>query len=380
MSTNGLQLSYGNQAARGLLAGMLADSGPTDIDSLVNKDPQAVQVDDWTVAAYVAGKVYTFQVDGVAFSYTATVADANETGVAASIATQVNADPLLSGRILATSLVAALTFTGRVAGVGWTAVATHANLTLVHTTAVGVAAEITFGLGVLENGQATTGLTSLKYGRLAKGTNLTAKAVKLTPTIGGAASTGFYVNVKVKGVLYEGSYLGDGTATVKEVVEGLTADLNAKLPTQTVIVTEDDLSLTLTSELAGLSFEYGHGTNDATNTWAVTSDTALISDDVNAKLAGVAVHTYDVERNASGVAAYPGGSVMSVIKRGRVVVNTEDAVTLGTSKAFIRLADTAVTGNPLGGFRATAATDCVELTGWRWAERKSATQAVLERV
>ena len=152
MSTNGLQLTYGNQAAKGLLPGMLADSGPHDIDQLINKDPQAAQLDTWTVAAYVAGKVYTFRVDGIDYSYTATVADTNEAGVATSIAGVVNADALLSGRIYATAPGAgALLFTGRIAGVGWTAVATHANLTIVHTTAVAEADAVSFGAATRSN-------------------------------------------------------------------------------------------------------------------------------------------------------------------------------------------------------------------------------------
>jgi hypothetical protein len=112
----------------------------------------------------------------------------------------------------------------------------------------------------------------------------------------------------------------------------------------------------------------------------VTSDNLALATDVNRKLAGFSVHTYDVERNSSGVAEYPASSAMSVLRRGRIVVETEDAVTLGTSRPYIRLADTAVTGSPIGGIRATAATDCVELTGWKFSERKSATQAVLERI
>lgn len=72
-------------------------------------------------------------------------------------------------------------------------------------------------------------------------------------------SATYYVNIRMLGGTYEGYtysglYVADGSATAQEIVEGIAADLNAKLPANTVAVTEDNSTLTFTGEVAGAGF------------------------------------------------------------------------------------------------------------------------------
>ena len=204
----GVQLNYGSQSDRGLLPGQWADSGPHDVISLTNKDPMAKQVDDATVGgAWAAGNVYTWSIDGIAYSYTTVAADANNDGVATAIAAQMLAEPLFGGRIYPTAAASVVTLTARISGLGWTYVA-GTNLTVVNTTANDEADAVPFGVGVLDGGQSSDGLE--RYGKLAQATSLTARAVVLTPTA--APNTRYYADVTVDDRTYHADHISEVAA------------------------------------------------------------------------------------------------------------------------------------------------------------------------
>jgi hypothetical protein len=373
------QTTYEQISDRPLPFGAIADGGPRDIVTIANSSPGAVQVDLMTITNYVNAKKLEWTFDGVAFSYTMTAADTNVTGVAASIVTQLQAEPIFGGRFYATSVAGVITLTGRSFSQGWTLLATGtwaADNAITNSVALAAGSALPFGRLTVQDGQ-ITGAIDMK-GKLASAANLTARAVKLTPTIGTDTGTLFQVSVTVAGVTYLGSYTGDGSATVKEVVEGLVADLNAKLPAQTVVATEDDTSMTLTSELAGLDFVYGFGANQAANTWAVTSDNSTASCDINQAAIGIAVETDSVEIQSATVPAYGANRACSVMKKGRIVVQTPTLV-VPTRGVWVRLANGTAT-SPIGSFRDTAATDCVQLDSrrFRWMTGKSAYRAILQ--
>ena len=358
---------YADQDARALPDGSLADSGFVDTQTALNHDPAAKQIDTLTLGGgFSAGTLYAWIIDGVAFSYTSVAGDTDQAGVTESVRDQINSEPLFSGTYIATAAAAVVTLTARVAGTGWTS-ASSTLVTAANTTANAAAAAIPFGRLVIEDGQDAAGQNTLA--KLASAANLTAQAVVLTPT---AANTTLYeVSVTVGGITYEGSMTSDGSGTATEIVTGLKTSLNALLPAATVIAA-GTATLTLTSELAGLTFSYGFG-----DLWVVTSDTA--PDSVDQAALGVTVYSASVEIDDEDNPGYIAHSCMSVLRSGRIRVPTEDLATLA-SPVFVRLADTAVTGSPLGGFRASAATDCVELDRkhFRWARVLSSTQAVLQ--
>ena len=195
-----------------------------------------------------------------------------------------------------------------------------------------------------------------------------------------AVNTTIYkVGVKVNGHTYQAEFLSGGAATVKEIVEGLEPILNALLPAQTVVVTEDDTHLLFTAELAGLDFEVELGSNGVTATWALTETTVGRVTDVSSAALGVALRVENVEINDATNPGYIANSGMSVLRGGRVVVATERSITIG-NPVYVRLADTGVTGNPLGSFSDASGTDLVKLDPslFRWVENLSSTRAILQ--
>lgn len=70
------------------------------------------------------------------------------------------------------------------------------------------------------------------------------------------------------------TYTSDGSATAQEIVEGLTALLEAALPASTVAVTEDNTKLILTAEVAGVPFSVVASSTGAGVTATITANTA----------------------------------------------------------------------------------------------------------
>ncbi len=368
-----MQRTYELQSERSMPLGSLADTGPADIITAINYDPAAAQVDTVTIANYADGKVYPWSIDGVSRSYTATAADANNAGVAASVEDQLNSDPLFSGLYRAVAVAAVVTITARVAGQGWTLVG-GLDFTVAHPTANDEADPIPFGRLVLADGQ-ISGAPERKA-KLATAANLTAQVDTLTPAV--VNDTIYHVDITVGGATYHAETLSDGTATLKEIVEAFEPILNGFLPAASVIVTEDDTKLILTSELAGLGFSVSFGSSAATATWAHTS-TKGEATDVADSMMGVAVRDDSLEISSTTEPGYAALHAMAVLRAGRIRVRTEAEIT-ASNPVFVRLADTGATGEPLGAFRGSAATDCVELPRdkARWVRSLTAAQAVLQ--
>lgn len=372
-----MQSTYEQTSDRPLPFGALADSGPRDVISAVNASPGAAQVDTVTITNYVALKPLTWTIDGIAFSYTMTVADANVTGVANSIANQLNAEPIFGGRFFCDNVAGVITMTARFPGVGWTIVSTGtwiADFTVANVTANATGDALPYGRLVLDDGQQTTGLG--KKCKLAQSSSLTAKVLHATPA--NVNSTVYQIGVKVKGHTYQADITSGGAATVKEIVEALEPILNALLPTQTVVVTEDDTKLIFTAELAGLDFELEVGSGGATATWTITESAVTKATDVNQAAIGIALRSDSVETTSDTVPGYAANRACSVLRRGRVVVQTPTLV-VPTRQVWVRLAN-GTTTSPVGSFRDTTATDCVMLdpAHFRWVAGASATRAILE--
>ena len=166
---------------------------------------------------------------------------------------------------------------------------------------------------------------------------------------------------------------------------GLADVLNGMLPAATVIAV-GAATLTLTSELAGKDFDFSYGADVTSGAgpllWTLTSDNHILASDVDDEAMGVSVRLSTIEQSVAtddDEPGYPALSAMNIIRDGRIRVRTEALITLDND-VYVRLADTAVTGEPLGSFRGTAADDCVLLDRkhFSWHLPLSASQAVLQ--
>jgi hypothetical protein len=371
------QQTYELSSDRPAMLGAHADLGPCDVLSGINSSPGAVQVDTVTITNYVDGKTLTWTIDGIAFSYAMTTADADTTGVAHSIVQQVQAEPLFGGKLVATHLLGVITLTGRFPGVGWTIVSTGtwiADFTVANVTATAAGAALPYGRLCLDDGQVTG--RSCKKVKLASAANCSARVVSAIPSHEDA--TRFTASVTVYDRTYEASYDSTAGHTVANICAALKATLNAQLPASTVAVDDPgSAALSFTAEVAGLAFEYSFGA-DKVGLWTITETTYTKATDVNELAAGIALRSDSIETNSDTVPGYPANRACSIMRQGRVVVQTPSLV-VPTKRVFVRMAS-ATTASPLGSFDDDAGAGLVELDPkrFRWIAGLSTTRAVLQ--
>lgn len=337
--------------------------GAKDDLSLINDVPRTAQVTTVTIGTVTNSATYTLSINGFTISYTADSSTA-DTEINAGLIAAINADTNVNGDVVAaTTAATTFTITALIAGMAFTFAEADAKLTSAATTADDDADPIPFGALVL-------GVTGQdKQGQRAAAGALTTQVVTLTPTA--VNSTNYVVEVVVNGVIYPGVYVSDGSAIAQEIVEGIVADLNAQLPTESVVATEDNAVVVLTSELAGQTFSLGTLTD-----FAETSDTADTDPltDINRAARGIAlaVDTYE-QANDTEEAAYAANSIMSVRRLGPVVVEVESAITW-KSPVYVRVSGTGDTAK----FAGAKGAGLVRLTGAKFLKNLGSGLAVLQ--
>lgn len=362
----------------GGVAGDLADSGFTDKLSFVNDDPRTPQVDTITIDTATSGEDYSITIDGVEITITA--ATSTDTAVAQQLVDAVNAKQLVNGRVVATRSGANAILTARVGGEGFTTAEgdNAAKMTLVNTTADDDADLIPFGRAIVEDGLSAS---SNKLAKLCSAANMTAQVQSLALTYDATVSALVGVTVYDPATGQVATYEVEHTmATDADAsVIALAGLLNAVLPANTVVVghTVAD-TLDFTAEVAGIGFElsYGFGTGRDTGAWVHTMDTQ--GDDINTSIVGITIrdHTQEVEIDAEE-AQYNANEAMSALRKGRMYVDIEAALTSVNDPVFVRLAANGSL-NELGGFAPAAGAGLYRWDRARWVRAVSSTLAIIE--
>ena len=230
-----------------------------------------------------------------------------------------------------------------------------ANLTLATTTAASAGSAIPFGIGVQLTALGTCGLPSLG----------TAKIMTATPTAVNLATYTMSITVDADddGIkeTYSFSFLADASATVAEIVTGLTASGNIAMPADSVLLTDSTTTLTLTSEVAGKDFE-ATGFGDLTATVVMATTTA----NARERFQGISMKTQRIETTAAGVAQYAADDTVDVLANGEIwaLLDAGQAPVAGDS-VFCR----AVAGasETLGAFRTDSDSgDAFLVPGFYW--------------
>lgn len=210
-----------------------------------------------------------------------------------------------------------------------------------------------------------------------------------TITLSGVPNASAAYTVTVQGV--PASYTTDASPTLQELYDGLIAALqgNAYIHNKTVVVTGNGSTvMTLTAVEAGVPFtaaetaDPGNNMVLATPTPNVTGNPipfgfglaqsltnaaqAVLPSATGFLFAGVAVHKQKAQQNAVEAARYEAGESVSVLKKGRIWVWSEQAVGPGDP---VYLRHTANGANVPGQFRKDADTARADqiTTGARWA-------------
>lgn len=327
--------------------------GPGHNRSLVNESGRATQSSSITVDTAENSTAYSVVIDGITITVTSD-ASATVTEIATALAAAINAEPLINGRVLATSAVGVVTLTARVSGYAFTPSTTDSNLTVATATASATPDVVPFGVLCISDGNGKA--------QECAATAITAKSYTLTPTA--ANSSTYSVEVAIPSVLggfaQRVTYTSDGSATEQEIVEGLKALLDAEDIATYVATTEDDSSLTLTAITPGMDFEVSvQGQLTPQNAGQTLEDVA------------VGVSLRDLSQSIE-TAGYSAGSAMAVRSQGDVAVEVAAAVT-PTDPVYARVSGS---GAP---FRGSAASGYLmlprRLASWR--EGLSSTLAIL---
>ena len=297
----------------------------------VNSSPQAVQVVTFDVADPGDDLVVTIDIDGIVVS-AATGTGNNATQIAALLATAINAEPLVRGKVAATSAVAVVTLTGQNPGLSVTVTAGTSTSNVATATAADSADPIPFGRAVIH-----TGFTSNEEESVAL-PSFAAQVITIAATYVASAK----IRVAVYEVLNgERILLADVTETsatsLDATLDALAAALNTALPANSVLAASTPATataITLTAERAGMEIEVDVGAGDegaSVPVWTVTNTTGpSVATSLARAFRGISLYSSSDQAPAVGSAGeYAGNAGVKFAQRGVVWVESTETPAVG---------------------------------------------------
>ena len=279
--------------------GLLYDSSNLNEEvNVANKHPQAVQEDKLTVSTAEDDREYVFKVNGV--EITIDSGDGATTGsIAEALAEAHNASPMVRQKVMASAENDEVTFTGQSPGVPYDIETDDANLALESVSDATQADPVPFGRVVIRSGRSSDG----RMGRLANDNGLD----KASVTFEHGETDAGTVTLKI-----DGDYITATGATA----EALATAINAEVPAHTVTATDAGTAVTVEVDTAGDVFELVSFGGD------ISLDDHTRGDSVERLALGVSRSAYDEEVSRDGQAAYPPNAGVSVLRRGRIWVES----------------------------------------------------------
>ena len=309
----------------------------------INEDPQAVQVDDWTVVAS-NDATYTVTIDGIDAVFTADGSATTEE-IRDGLILAINEEPLIRGKLIPTIKDAdEFTTTGLTPDLSYTTAgaATAGSLTPASVASAAGADPIAFGRLVIDDGSPDPYGNTL-LGRLAKSTAFVAQVLTLNTIF--VASATYTVTVRDEaGAVIAQAVAVDADTNDTDTATAIAAALNGLLPANSVVVTSGAGPVIFTAELAGREFSVEAGTNEEgeaggalvsqVNTTGPSNATS-----VNRAALGVSLFSdADPTPTIGGtVGEYAGGDGVELLKSGNSIwVDRPGAVTFG-DPVFVEL-------------------------------------------
>lgn len=298
---------------------------------------QVVETKTLEVSTNTNGATYTFEVDGITLTATGG-STATLTGDA--IVAAIAANAIVNAAVSASNASGTVTLTSRNVAQVFYLLSTDSKLTVANGNAQDIGDDIDFGAGIIKVASGSDYLCGQ-----AAASKLTAKAIVITPTA--VNSTLYTVDVTVHPLTlaertYHAEYTSDGSATAQEIVEGLATAVNAVMPANTVIATEDNTALTLTAEVAGLDFNVGVNANQSV---AAATGNTLTSQFVGISASDDGSVTVTATDSNSQTRKILGGKVFTFYREGRVIVETESTPS-PTLPVCVRVAGTGALFSP----------------------------------
>ena len=365
------KVSYGTGPSSTLLAGMIPrfDGRGSQIISLLNNS-RAAQVE--TLKCTNTSYAVTMTKGGVSRSFSGT-GYADAAASAAALKTAIENDGIAGGWISATVSTDTVTCTARFAGTDDDVTySSLTNITATETTAASDGAAIGFGLAAMYDSVEGQCVQPTK-------TSAVQEVWTLTPAV--VNTIDYYAGATLKDgsqPVYFASYLSDGTATAKEIVEGLQAVLAGITPAAIGVWTEDDAKLTVTGPASGASLQVTAGSSNATGTWTIARTVAGVEPDFTRPIAGFTVRSNYVGNvvdysggDGESASEYAAGEDVAVMEAGVLVCETDDTV-FRFDPVYVRI--TATGSEKVGSVRNDDDSgDCILLSNARFLEAASGT-------
>jgi hypothetical protein len=248
------------RTTQGILGGRVTSDYNDRLSTLVNKDPQANQVDTVTVSTVTNSVLYTFEIGDITVSYTSD-ATATDAEISAGLKAAFDADPIAGGLAVCVNTSATvLTFTGIYPGQSYTLAAADVKLTAASVTSAAEAEAVEYARAMITSGYSTT--ESIKYGGMAKSSAFAAQVITLDYTYVAGKRLVAEVIDKHTGAVYRAEVVqavDQATSSAALVVQ-----LNGILPANFVLAAGVG-AITLTAELAGLEFAANLSSDDDLN-------------------------------------------------------------------------------------------------------------------
>jgi len=311
-------------------AGQVVDARSAVVTSRTNGGAVA-QVSTVTVDSASASTLYTLDVtiNGVttSLSYTSD-GTPTTTEIAAGLEAELDASPVVSGLIAASSATNVLTLTGKIANQAFSLAmsAGASDITIATGTAASGAASIYPGRGVVELA------SDLGNCRLPSTADDTLKVV--TVTYAGSFAAGDVFSLMISPGRGAESIFSPipvslvGVTDLATTIDGLDAALNAALPANSIAVTNTNTTLVFTSELPNLDFEVTVSVADAAGgtsgqTFSQADSTAL----VDLKFLGVAMLDRMRPMDSNGDPIFGDGDIVPILEEGMIYAVLDDGIT-----------------------------------------------------
>lgn len=311
-------------------AGQVVDARSAVVTSRTNGGAVA-QVSTVTVDSASNSTLYTLDVtiNGVttSLSYTSD-GSATTTEIAAGLEAALDASPVVSGLIAASSATNVLTLTAKIKNQAFSLAmsAGASDVTIATGTAASGAASIYPGRGVVELA------SDLGNCRLPSTADDTLKAI--TVTYGGSFAAGDFYAVSLVADLdfdgipevYTAQSLGVTSLAVTTVL--LQSALDAQMPANTIAITAGATTIVATSELPNLNFEIQATVADQTSgasaqTVSVADSTAL----VDLKFLGVAKLDRMRPMDSNGDPIFGDGDIVPILEEGMIFAELDAGIT-----------------------------------------------------
>lgn len=301
--------------------GQIADTGVREERGDLEIAGRSVQIQTVTIAASVNGAAYSIEVVELGGLVVSFVGGASDTASAAALVTAWNADPVARGFAVATSALGVVTLTGTgIGGADWslTLIPSSAVMTVAEPTAAADPADFPVGVAVYldSNGRATrTPPTAGSFVLTPSAVNSAVYYFSFTASNGPDSRT-FYI-----------TYTADGSATVQEIVEGLKADFDRKVPSSIATASEDNTAITV----SGVSHAITLLAQDANS----TPSAQVVGAGVLDKLIGFSYLDYQNEASAAGLSVHTGNRRVVFLRSGALFSNLAGSSSKWLDQAYL---------------------------------------------